>query len=407
MQDNGIISQLPEMMMGEALTAALTVRPEYNVTLKEAGCTERLLALSTLYDLYLPSEMSSEIYSKIYLAMLRSLRNKSGNAAMKQRYENHKMIRNQEHKGIIGGSDSFTIIGVSGIGKSTAIGRAITVATENRIITAEPFQKIVPCVICQCPHDCSVKAMLFDILRKVDEAIGTDYCEKAIKARATTDMLIGNVSTVALNHIGLLVIDEIQNVVNHRQGSSLVGMLTQLINNSGISICMVGTPETELFFEKTDYLARRALGLRYEALPYGKEFLGFCETIYGYQYIKMAEPFSEGFARWLYEHSGGVPALVVSLLHDVQEAVIMNGTETVTISALEELYKKQYGMVKIGKSKASKFSVPKFTFAEPCQKEREIVSDFSFTEIISKVKAKDLDVVAELRKYIAVQEVAV
>jgi len=50
-------------------------------------------------------------------------------------------------------------------------------------------------------------------------------------SRATTDMLIGSVSQVALNHIGLLIVDEIQNVVNSKNGKSLVGALTQLINN--------------------------------------------------------------------------------------------------------------------------------------------------------------------------------
>ena len=44
---------------------------------------------------------------------------------------------------------------------------------------------------------------------------------------------------VALNHIGLLVVDEIQHVVNHKNGKTLVDCLTQLINNSGISIAMV------------------------------------------------------------------------------------------------------------------------------------------------------------------------
>lgn len=319
---NNIINQLPDMIMGEALKKALAVVPDYDASIKNKGVTERLLSLSSLYDIYIPSEMSVEVYSKVYLAMLRSLREKERKLAVRQRYENHKMIRGQEHRGIIGGSDSFTVIGTSGIGKSTAVGRAITVAAGNRIIEmTDAYQKVIPCIICQCPHDCSVKAMLLEILRKTDEAIGTDYCEKAVKARATIDMLIGNVSTVALNHIGLLIIDEIQNVVNHRNGNSLVGMLTQLINNSGISICMVGTPETEVFFEKTDYLARRALGLKFDALPYGKEFQSFCQSIYRYQYVRTAEPFSDGLARWLYEHSAGIPALVVSLLHDVQAAI--------------------------------------------------------------------------------------
>lgn len=41
-----------------------------------------------------------------------------------------------------------------------------------------------------------------------------------MRINATADMLIGSVSTVALNHIGLLVVDEIQNVVNSKNGSS-------------------------------------------------------------------------------------------------------------------------------------------------------------------------------------------
>ena len=66
--------------------------------------------------------------------------------------------------------------------------------------------------------------------------------------------------------------DEIQNVVNSKNGKSLIGSLTQLINNSGISICMVGTPESVPFFEQAMQLARRSVGLRYEAMEYGDYF---------------------------------------------------------------------------------------------------------------------------------------
>lgn len=99
-----------------------------------------------------------------------------------------------------------------------------------------------------------------EILRKVVKCWEVNITCNAVRARATTDMLIGSVSQVALQHIGLLVVDEIQNVVNSRNGRQLVGMLTQLINNSGISICMVGTPESIVFFEQAMQLARRLLG---------------------------------------------------------------------------------------------------------------------------------------------------
>jgi len=398
---------LPTMKMGEELKEVLAVLPEYNASIKEASPAERLMALSNIYDIYVPSEMSIEIYSKLYLAMLRSLQNKTGPRFIQQHYENYNRIKNKEHRGIIGGSDSFSIIGASGIGKSTAIGRAISVATENTIIeVAEPHHKIIPCVICQCPHDCSVKAMLLDILRNVDEILGTNFCEKSIKAKATTDMLIGNVSTVASNHIGLLVIDEIENVVNHRSGDMLVAMLTQLINNAGIGTCFVGTPETELFFEQTTYLARRAIGLHYETMPYGNCFKQFCETVYNYQYTKKADPFSEGLAMWLYNHSNGIPALVIGLLHDVQEMVIINGSETINIAALEELYQKQYSMIK--KQKPIKLAQPKVE-AFKVSEVTELVpdSDFSIIEVAERFKGKSVDPVAELSKYFSILEVAI
>ena len=107
---------------------------------------------------------------------------------------------------------------------------------------------------------------------------------------------------MALNHIGLLVVDEIQHVVNHKNGKTLVNCLTQLINNSGISIAMVGTPESAVFFTQAMQLARRALGLHYEMLEYGQEFHNLCEILYTYQYVRNRTVLDAATIQWLYEH---------------------------------------------------------------------------------------------------------
>ena len=122
----------------------------------------RLVALSDLYKIYIPSFMSVEIYSKLYLSLIRSLNKKQTKIATVQQNENFKAVLNQEYRGMIGGSDSFTIIGNSGIGKSSAISRAIELITENRVIETEaPYSKIIPCVTVQCPFDSSVKGSAF------------------------------------------------------------------------------------------------------------------------------------------------------------------------------------------------------------------------------------------------------
>lgn len=409
-------TKLPEMKSGNELISALSIIPEYDETICQQNQAARLMALSDLYQIYIPSQMSLEIYSKLYLALLRSMQKKGTQMAIKQRYENYRAIQQQSYSGILGGSDSFTIIGTSGIGKSSAISRAISLITENRIIeTDKPYTKIIPCLIVQCPFDSSVKGLLLEILRKVDEELGTDHYNHAIKSRAaTTDMLIGSVSSIALNHIGMLVVDEIQNVVNSKNGKSLIGALTQLINNSGVSICMVGTPESTLFFEQAMQLARRSVGLQYTTMKYDEYFQSFCKVIFKYQFLKNHTEITAAITEWLYEHSAGVVSVVVSLIHDAQEIAILTGKEVLNLDTLNEAYQQRltllHGYIQPSviqnkpttKKKKTAASIKKNqTQSQPKQE------GYSITEIAEKAKAEKLDVVELLKEVYTIVEVSV
>ena len=412
---SNIIHILPSMKSGDDLFSALEVLPEYEESIRSADVPVRLMALSDLYRIYVPSQMSLEIYSKMYLALLRSLQKKGTKLAVQQKNQNYKAIIQQEYSGIMGGSDSFTIIGASGIGKSSAISRAITLITENRVIEVEnPYTKIIPCICVQCPFDSSVKGMLLEILRKVDEMIESKYYENALRARTTTDMLIGNVSQVALNHIGLLVVDEIQNVCNSKNGKSLVGMLTQLINNSGISICMVGTPESAVFFEQAIQLARRSLGLRYDVMEYGTDFRNFCEIVFSYQYVKQKTEITDAIMEWLYEHTSGNISVVVSLIHDAQEIAILNGKEVLNLELLNEAYQKRlsmlHGFIHVGQKKQTsnpkkKVSVTSAGVRIPVREGDS--GEVTIADLVSVAKDGDVDIVQLLKEHMVVMEVAV
>lgn len=410
---NSIINQLAEMKMGKDLISEMSVLPTYNNNIRSENQAVRLIALSDLYDIYLPSEMSTEIYSKLYLALLRSLQKKNGRTATIQRNENNKLIRQQEHNGVIGGSDSFTIVGCSGIGKSSAINRAIDLITENGVIeTQNPYTKIIPCVVVQCPFDCSTKGLLLEILRKVDEILGSNYYSKSLKGRITTDMLIGTVSQISLNHIGMIIVDEIQNVVNSKNGTSLVGMLTQLINNSGISICMVGTPESTVFFEQAMQLARRSLGLHYSTLEYNQYFYDFCKTLYSYQYTKNKTEITDSIVQWLYEHSGGIISVVVSLIHDAQEIAILNGIEQLNIVTLNEAYKKRLSMLHtyieptITRKSQTSAKVRKSKIYAT-EDETATDSENVIAEVVRLSKEKNVDIVELLKDYVTVEVISV
>lgn len=409
---------IPEMKNGNDLINAISYLPEYSDNIRIADTNTRLMSLSDLYTIYIPSTMSIEIYNKLYLALIQSLQKKFTQLSIKQRYENNKMIQRQISNGILGGSDSFTIIGKSGIGKSSAINHAVSLITENRLIEiAKPYTKIIPCLTVQCPFDSSVKGLLLEILRMVDTILGSDYYTTVLASRsATVDMLIGMVSTISLNHIGLLIVDEIQNVVNSKNGKSLIGVLTQLINNSGISICMVGTPECTKFFEQAMQLARRSIGLKYTNMQYDEYFKNFCKTIFSYQYVKNYTIIDESILEWLYCHTSGITSVVISLIHDAQEISILNGKEILNIETLNEAYNTRLSMmhdyIKIQPSPQK--TLPKNNNSirknkcNLCENE-ELQNNIkpSFDEIRTMSKQKNIDVIDIIKKYYTVEEVRV
>lgn len=408
MNSMDLIRQMPEMLSGQELYEKLADIPAYNEEIRGKSQTQRLIELSMLYEIYLPSEMSIEIYSKLYLALLRSLQKKRTNTAVQQSYQNHNAIMRRENRGIIGGSDSFSIVGCSGIGKSSAINRAISIITQDKMIELHnPSTRIIPALIVQCPWDASVKSLLLEILRKSDELLETNYYGNALKAWATTDVLIGIVSQVALQHIGLLIIDEVQNCVASKSGKGLVAMLTQLINSSGISIGMIGTPETLSLFESAFQLARRSLGLQYDALNNDEFFNGFCKLLFKYQYVQKKAEITAQIIDWLFEHSGGVTSVVVSLIHDAQEIAILTGHETLDISMLNQAYEKRMQLlhdfirpaatVKNTTTKRKKKSIEKAVISSE--------EDCSILELVQKSKSENLDIVEVFREQFTVEEV--
>lgn len=407
---NNLIAQMPPMLYGKELDEALTVLPPYDPDIIHADAATRLVALSDIYRIFLSNSMAREIYSKLHLGLLRSLTKKESPLMPQQYVENQKAIQMVESSGVIGGADSFTIIGPSGIGKSTSISRSIQLLSKTPVVVTEkPYRQIIPCVMVQCPFDSSVKGLLLEILRSVDGKLGSDYCDKALRSRNTTvDTLIGCVSSVCINHVGLLVIDEIQHIVGQKAGNALARCLMQLINSSGISIALVGTPSVMPFFSDGEFqLARRTLGLYYEPMEYGEAFRDLCTTLYRYQYVKHRSEPDESMMRWLYEHSGGNASVLVSLLHDAQECCILDGQEKIAYDTLQAAYHKRLRMLHshIAPTRKPSTSRAKQNVPIPKGEPVEAPAQISIIGIVKDAKKGSQDIVSCLKKHIPVEEV--
>lgn len=405
---------MPKMLMGRELEEAMVSLPPYNPGICNSDAATRIVGLNDIADIYVPSQMSYEIYSKLYLAMLHSLKKKNTIGAVRQGNQNYRRLQGLSCNSVLGGADSFSIIGPSGIGKSTALAKSIGISGGGQVAAADnPYAKVIPCVNIQCPHDCSVKGLLLAILSQVDMAIGTRYGELAVKNRASIDSLIGTVSQVALNNILLIVIDECQNICRNKNGVSLVASMTQLINSSGVSICMVGLPETELFFSQEMQIARRSVGLSYSALPCDGYFIRFCETLFSYQYVAHPSKLTPDLIELLYECTGGIIAVAVSVIMEAQQIAIMTGKEELSketiLLAYQERLKNVQGFVRQGTGNRKQASVNTLKNAMDIPKELTDVNiDFLVSKAINAARPDNLDPVGQLRdRGILVEEMAV
>lgn len=334
-----IVDYMPPMLTGDELDQALTVLPSYETHIIERSPADRLLALNDIYDIFIPTQMTREIYTRLYLALHRSLQRKDSLECVKQANENFRARIGIQPSSVIGGSDCMTIIGMPGIGKSRSISEVMkSIAGNNLIQIDKPFRKVVPCISVQTPFDSSVKSLLLEILKETDKHMNTFFYDSAVRSKATVDVLIMTVSTIALEHVGMIIVDEIQNVTRAKQGRNLVGCLTQLINNSGVAIIMVGTPDCIDFFESEMFLGRRAVGLRYDAFSYDEIFINICRLLFECQYVREAPVLTDDLCYWLWSKTQGNISALLGIVVGAQEIAILDGTEAINRKTLQEAF---------------------------------------------------------------------
>ena len=64
MDNMNLIKKLPPMLSGSELEQALTILPEYDPAIINENEAMRLIALTDIYKVFVPNQMSREIYSK-------------------------------------------------------------------------------------------------------------------------------------------------------------------------------------------------------------------------------------------------------------------------------------------------------------------------------------------------------
>jgi len=144
---------------------------------------------------------------------------------------------------------SIAIIGISGIGKSTTISRILS--TYEQVIYHDEY-KSQPLKTTQIvwlklntPFDGSLKSLLFEFYSEIDLLLQTNYYERFIKNRATTDVMMHSIFKVSQScNLGVILIDEVQHLenVSNKNRMMIMNFFVNLSNTAGVPIIYVSTP---------------------------------------------------------------------------------------------------------------------------------------------------------------------
>ncbi|WP_175549741.1 TniB family NTP-binding protein [Fibrobacter sp. UWH9] len=387
--------------------------PEYASDFRSLPANERLLKLTDLYRVFIPTTMAVEVYNKLYMMTSMSLKQKGGVTSVRQLNATYKWSHGGDFHGVATGATSATIIGDSGIGKTTCIQTAVGLLGDI-IEVDSPYRKVIPVLTVSCPFDASYKGLLCQILISIDETLGTSYYESTQKRTINSQQVLGLVCQICHLYVGTLIIDEIQFLVEHKTGKQLYMMILQLINTACINVLLVGTNECVPFFRQAPQMARRSVGLLYGPLEYGEDFRNICEILFRYQYTAKGNQLTESLSTWLYEHCGGVTASLLALVHDAQEIAILKGKEMLGIETLTEAYNSRMKMLhSYVATRVTTTNLPQTTqikekddpFLPAPSPLLTQVAQRSYTDIVQEAKKLGTDIVSALRKHLTIVEV--
>jgi len=252
-------------------------------------------------------------------------------------------------------ASSFALLGCPGVGKTLAVNRVLGQYPQT-IQHDTPFSLIqIVWLRLEAPALGSLKQLCLDFFQSIDTLIGTDYVKRYAIGTSVEQMLVHMAHVAHLHALGVLVIDEIQNLRGAKVGAEpLMKFLVKLVNTIGVPVVPIGTLGALPLLQGSFSQARRSTGLgsllwdRMEPGPAWDQFIG---QLWKYQWTYPRTELSDELNAALYDESQGVADLAVKLFMLAQLRLVgisemrKEASETLTAMLIRTVAKEEFAMV--------------------------------------------------------------
>ncbi|MCU8023949.1 MULTISPECIES: TniB family NTP-binding protein [unclassified Shewanella] len=258
-------------------------------------------------------------------------------------------------------ADAIFLTGMSGTGKSTIVSRILSQCLPQVIEHKYDFDDVqVVYLSVDMPHNANRSALISSIIRELDRVLSASkfgQCDYSSSIRNSTgkyiniDRMVDILRTILLrHHVGILVIDEFQNlqVASQRYRDEMLQLFDELSNTLSIPNVKIGTPDTIQIFDKKGRHKRR-VGATFELsrINNAKDWTAMMNAIIGYQPINKPLVLSDKISDLLIALTAGVPSILMTLWEACLAEAIRSGSESITEVLIKKTFNKRFPLLKI------------------------------------------------------------
>lgn len=351
-RNNPLIEALPNLCSIKDMLKKMVLIPKYKSSERNLEDYIRLHKLDNLRGIIIPLSKHKEIGLNISSVLrhgyitrnpldpenvrkLNMLSEIFKDGSIRNNLDNYKIYNFQTNQSAMG----FAIIGLSGVGKSKAVERAL--ASYPQVIYHEKYREKnfthtqIVWLKLDCPAKGSPNGLCINFFGAIDSILGTDFTEKMLRRRATVETMMYYMSKLAVQFsVGLIVIDELQHLLESRTDADVIlNFLVTLDNIVGVPLVLIGNYTSLDVLQRSFRQARRASGsgeVFWNRMDNDVEWKTFLTYIWKYQWTKYECELTQEIVDTMHEETMGIAALTIGLYKAVQRRAILSGKEIIT-----------------------------------------------------------------------------